>query len=126
MVNKKSKPTKAVGTQTQINKTVEAPVMEAPIVETPVQKAPVKKVINPFGRKVSNRPVTYTLISKKKNKKGQVQYPIVYMLRAEDRIFDSEKNQERQINQHDSSFGIGGHVAKETAREQDLAAPTNF
>lgn len=31
MVNKKSKPTKAVGTQTQTNTTVEAPVMEAPV-----------------------------------------------------------------------------------------------
>ena len=97
MVNKKSKPTKAVGTQTQTNTTVEAPVIETPIVETPVQKAPVKKVINPFGRKISNKPITYKLISKKKDKRGRDLYPIVYMLKAEDIVFDPETNQQRMI-----------------------------
>ena len=123
MVNKKSKPTKAVGTQTQTNTTVKAPVIETPIVETPVQKAPVKKVINPFGRKVSNRPVTYTLISKKKNKKGQVQYPIVYMLRAEDIIFDSEKNQQRQIRYIPGQLSI---FADEQDEKAVVKAPITF
>ena len=113
MVNKKSKPTKAVGTKTQTNTTVEAPVMEAP----------VKKTINPFGKKVDRRPITYSLIPKNKNKRGQDQFPIVYMLRAEDVVFDPNTNQQRQIRYIPGQLSI---FADEQDEKAIVKAPITF
>ena len=113
MVNKKSKPTKAVGTQTQTNTMVEAPVMEAP----------VKKTINPFGKKVDRRPNTFKLYCRKKDKRGRDQYPIVYMLKAEDVIFDPETNQQRQIRYIPGQLSI---FADEQDKEAKVKAPITF
>ena len=79
---------------------VVTPVVETPVEETtPIVEAP--KVSNPlptFGTQISRRPSIYKLISKDKDRKtGMDRYPIVYMLKAEDIVFDPITGTQRTI-----------------------------
>lgn len=74
---------------------LDAPVEETtPIVETPNVSNPLPT----FGNQVSRRPSIYKLISKDRDKKtGRDRYPVVYMLKAEDVVFDPTTGTQRTI-----------------------------
>ena len=69
------------------------PVVE----ETP---KPIKKVVNPFVSNNASRmkPSMYKLVRSRKDRKtGKVMYPVIYMIKAEDIIFDPIKGINRKI-----------------------------
>jgi hypothetical protein len=79
---------------------VVTPVVDTPVVEsTPIKEAPVvSKPLPSFGNQVSRKPSIYKLISRDKDSRtGADKYPIVYMLKAEDVIFDPESGTQRAI-----------------------------
>jgi hypothetical protein len=79
---------------------VVTPVVETPVEETtPIVEAPkVSKPLPTFGSQISRKPSIYKLMSKSKNKKtGADMYPVVYMLKAEDIVFDPDSGTQRAI-----------------------------
>tara|TARA_R100000152_G_C6778021_1_gene208337 strand:- start:1669 stop:2607 length:939 start_codon:yes stop_codon:yes gene_type:complete len=95
------------------------PVVE----ETP---KPIKKVVNPF---VSNnasrtRPSMYKLTRNKKDRKtGKVMYPVIYMIKAEDIIFDPIKGINRKIRYIPGEASIYEDEQKKDAK---VKAPVIF
>ena len=91
--------------------------------ETP---KPIKKVVNPF---VSNnaskmKPTLYQLRKSRKDKKtGKVQYPVVYMIKSEDIIFDPIKGINRKIRYIPGEGSIYEDEQKEGAK---VKAPVTF
>lgn len=78
---------------------VVTPVASAPVEET-TQTIEAPKVSNPlptFGNNVSRKPSIYKLISKDKDRQGRDRYPIVYMIKAEDIVYDPESGTQRTI-----------------------------
>tara|TARA_R100000773_G_C4196715_1_gene100609 strand:- start:55 stop:951 length:897 start_codon:yes stop_codon:yes gene_type:complete len=78
---------------------VVTPVASAPVEET-TQTVEAPKVSNPlpsFGNKVSRKPSVYKLIRSYKDKNGNDRYPIVYMLKSEDVVFDAQTGTQRAI-----------------------------
>ena len=87
---------------------------------------PIKKVTNPF---VSNnaskmKPTLYQLRKSRKDKKtGKVQYPVVYMIKSEDIIFDPVKGINRKIRYIPGEGSIFEDEQKEGAK---VKAPVTF
>jgi hypothetical protein len=82
-------------------KTVETAVKE--IVETPTATKPKSNTngignLNKGFKKKTNKPSIYQLIHNGgKDKKGKTIYPVIYMIKAEDIIYDPEKDINRKI-----------------------------
>jgi hypothetical protein len=78
---------------------VVTPVASAPVEET-TQTVEAPKVSNPlptFGKNVSRKPSIYKLVKSYKDKGGVDRYPIVYMLKSEDVVFDEQTGTQRAI-----------------------------
>jgi hypothetical protein len=78
---------------------VVTPVASAPVEET-TQTVEAPKVSNPlpsFGKNVSRKPSIYKLVKSYKDKSGVDRYPIVYMLKSEDVVFDAQTGTQRAI-----------------------------
>ena len=99
-------------------------------VETPVAEKPVKKTnthgiknLNQGFKKISKQAVTYRLIKERRDRKGHLKFPIVYMLKAEDIIFDEEKGINRKIRYIPGESSIFEDEQKEDAK---IKSPITF
>ena len=82
---------------------VKEPVVTTTI-ETPVAEKPVKKTnthgiknLNQGFKKSPKASSVYRLIKEQRDRKGHLKFPVIYMLKAEDIIFDEEKGVNRKI-----------------------------
>ena len=80
------------------------PYQEKSVESTIVAEKPVKKTnthgiknLNQGFKKNSKEATTYRLTKERRDRKGHLKFPIVYMLRAEDIIFDEERGINRKI-----------------------------
>ena len=90
--------------------------------ETPVVNKP--KLRNPFLGKKSEQPSIYQLIQgRRKDKRGRWKYPIVYMIKAEDIIYDPIKGVNRKIRYIPGESSIYEDEQKE---ESKVRAPITF
>ena len=108
---------------------VKEPVVTTTI-ETPVAEKPVKKTnthgiknLNQGFKKISKQDVTYRLIKERRDRKGHLKFPIVYMLKAEDIIFDEEKGINRKIRYIPGESSIFEDEQKEDAK---IKSPITF
>ena len=78
---------------------VEDDINIPPYDPTKATKPVAKKITNPFTSNINNRskPTMYILNKKKKGKNGKQQFPVVYMIKSEDVIFDPIKGVNRKI-----------------------------
>jgi hypothetical protein len=85
----------------------------------PKQKNPFTKS---FGRR-SNKPTIFQLIQGRKIRNGRVTYPIVYMIKAEDIIYDPIKGVNRKIRYIPGEASI---YEDEQKKESKVRAPITF
>ena len=84
---------------TKVKEPIVTKTIEIPVAEKPVKKTNTHGVqnLNKGLKKTSRKSTTYRLIKERRDAKGNIKFPIVYMLKAEDIIFDEEKGVNRKI-----------------------------
>ena len=93
--------------------------------EKPVKKTNTHgiKNLNKGFRKNPKEATTYRLIKERRDRKGHIKFPIVYMLKAEDIIFDEEKGVNRKIRYIPGESSIFEDEQKEDAK---VKSPITF
>lgn len=106
------------------------PYQEKSVEDTIVAEKPVKKTnthgiknLNKGFRKNPKEATTYRLIKERRDRKGHIKFPIVYMLKAEDIIFDEEKGINRKIRYIPGESSIFEDEQKEDAK---VKSPITF
>ena len=99
-------------------------------VETPVAEKPVKKTnthgiknLNQGFKKSPKASTTYRLIKERRDRNGNLKFPIVYMLKAEDIIFDEKKGVNRKIRYIPGEASI---FEDEQKKESKVKSPITF
>lgn len=77
-----------------VEKTIETPVAEKPIKKTNTHGI---KNLNQGFKKNPKAASVYRLAKEQRDRKGHLKFPVIYMLKAEDIIFDPEKGVNRKI-----------------------------
>ena len=130
MKKKKNTTTKTV--EPSVTQTVEAPTAIKPIqAETNFTVPPMPKRSNTHGIANLNKPrrvqekkdVVFQLIKSSKDKRGRTVYPVVYMLKAEDVIYDPEKDVNRKIRYIPGESSI---YEDEQKKDSKVKSPITF
>jgi len=104
---------------------VEDDINIPPYDPTKATKPVAKKITNPFTSNINNRskPTMYILNKKRKGKNGKQQFPVVYMIKSEDIIFDPIKGVNRKIRYIPGESSIYEDEQKKDAK---VKAPITF
>tara|TARA_R110002012_G_scaffold145441_1_gene303757 strand:+ start:7699 stop:8643 length:945 start_codon:yes stop_codon:yes gene_type:complete len=130
MKNKKNTTTKTV--EAAVTQTVEAPTAIKPIqAEKDFVVPPMPKKSNTHGianlnkpkRKIQKKDSVYQLLKSSKDKRGRVVYPVIYMLKAEDVVYDSEKDVNRKIRYIPGEASV---YEDEQKKESKVKSPITF
>lgn len=121
MNKKKTFPKKKAAVDTAVLEPVSA---EVDFKVPPMPKSNNNININPFGNNSSEKPSIYQLIrGRKKDRAGKWKYPVVYMIRAEDVIYDPIKQVNRKIRYIPGEASI---YEDEQKKESKVRAPITF
>lgn len=101
MARKNVKKTSLVTPSVTTPEEVQATTVEAapaPVVKETTQTTTAKsRPLPTFGKKVNKKPSVYQLTKGSRDRKGHMQYPVVYMLNAEDTVYDADSGMMRAI-----------------------------
>jgi len=114
MTKKKNNPTKTV--EPAVKKTVETPT---------AKKSNTHGINNLNKGKDLNKPVTYRLVKESRDSKGRVKFSLVYMLKAEDIIYDPETGVNRKIRYIPGEPSIYEDEQKEDSKVKSPITFTN-